>query len=106
MEKQQATSIQQFIKSNRAKFDHVLDKVSPNLTPMKLRLTAINQLRVTSAGSGCCLAELMVVEEHTDSTGFLHSGLSATLVDTLCSYAFKTGDNCQGQSVNVDLHVT
>lgn len=60
---------------------------------------------IKSIKDGRCLAEMKVEEEHTNPMGGLHGGLSATLVDTVSSYALLTHKHGAVASVSVDIHV-
>lgn len=64
----------------------------------------MNQITVTSAGDGKCLAEFKVSEEHLNNGGGLHGGFTATVVDNYTTFALMSGDKPPG--VTVDLHVS
>lgn len=59
-----------------------------------------------SAENGKCLAELKVLQEHANVLGGLHGGLSATLVDSISSYALLTHEKGGVASVSVDINLT
>ena len=62
-------------------------------------------MKILEAGTGRCLAEMTVDEEHTNKNGRLHGGLTATLVDTVSTAALMTtGEGKPG--VSVDMNIT
>lgn len=63
------------------------------------------QVKLISASDGNCTAELTVAEEHSNSHGTLHGGLSATIVDCVSTLALITHKR-QAAGVSVDMHVT
>ncbi|KAJ3619827.1 hypothetical protein MTP99_005481 [Tenebrio molitor] len=65
---------------------------------------AIDKVKFLSVGDGKCSAELKIDDEHVNSMGTLHGGLSATLVDCITSFALMTKISCQ--HVSVDMHVS
>ncbi|CAG9823331.1 unnamed protein product [Phaedon cochleariae] len=66
----------------------------------------IQKLKIISAGEGKCTALLKVDEDHINPFGTLHGGLSATLVDTVSSWALLTHDNVIVNSVSVDIKMS
>ncbi|KAJ3619826.1 hypothetical protein MTP99_005481 [Tenebrio molitor] len=64
----------------------------------------LNEVKFLSVGDGKCSAELKIDDEHVNSMGTLHGGLSATLVDCITSFALMTKISCQ--HVSVDMHVS
>ncbi|XP_046670639.1 acyl-coenzyme A thioesterase 13-like [Homalodisca vitripennis] len=65
----------------------------------------LDKVKIISASDGRCTAELKVSEEHSNSQGTLHGGLSATIVDCVSTLALVTHKR-QAVGVSVDLHVT
>uniref|UniRef100_A0A1B6ETZ1 Thioesterase domain-containing protein n=1 Tax=Cuerna arida TaxID=1464854 RepID=A0A1B6ETZ1_9HEMI len=65
----------------------------------------LDKVRIISASDGRCRAELKVSEEHSNSQGTLHGGLSATIVDCVSTLALVTHKR-HAVGVSVDLHVT
>lgn len=61
------------------------------------------QLELKSASDGRCVAELLVTRPHLNVARTLHGGLSATLVDSVSTFALLTQRNVR--SVSVDLSV-
>jgi len=67
----------------------------------------LEKVKVVKAENGNCVAELKVEDDHTNIMKRLHGGLSATLVDSITSFALLTYEKCAGiHSVSVDLHLT
>ncbi|KAI5699497.1 hypothetical protein M8J75_003892 [Diaphorina citri] len=73
-------------------------------------LKAVN---ILSAADGKCVAEMKISQEHTNTFGTLHGGMTATLVDYLSGCALLTHKNVMEESskishsgVSVDLHIT
>ncbi|CAG9769348.1 unnamed protein product [Ceutorhynchus assimilis] len=64
---------------------------------------ALSKVHVTSLGDGKCTAELKIEEEHTNVMGGLHGGLSATLVDSISTYALVS--HRHGVCPNVSVHI-
>ncbi|XP_029055652.1 acyl-coenzyme A thioesterase 13-like [Osmia bicornis bicornis] len=65
----------------------------------------MKKIKIISAGSGNCKAELVISDEHLNAGGTLHGGFTSTLIDCISSYAVMTqGAGVPG--VSVDLHVT
>lgn len=62
-------------------------------------------LKIDSLGKGKCTASLMVSEEHTNPMGTMHGGFSASLVDSISSWALLTHEkgNCFSVSVNMNM---
>ncbi|XP_054273795.1 acyl-coenzyme A thioesterase 13-like [Macrosteles quadrilineatus] len=65
----------------------------------------LDKVRIVSANDGRCTAELTVAEEHSNSHGTLHGGLSATIVDIVSTLALVTHKR-QAFGVSTDLHVS
>ena len=64
-------------------------------------------MQVVSVATGKCTFEMTVEEEHLNSVGTLHSGLSATLVDLASTLAISTIAGLGGRiGGTVDLNVT
>lgn len=66
-----------------------------------------------SAGDGKCEVEMKIEDEHTNTFGTLHGGLSATLVDVISSYAWLTHPKVVHKletfpygGVSVDIHMS
>ncbi|CAG9832574.1 unnamed protein product [Diabrotica balteata] len=66
----------------------------------------LKTLNIVSMGNGKCIAELKVLEEHTNPMGTLHGGLSATLVDSVSSYGLFTHEKGGVKSVSVNINVS
>lgn len=49
-----------------------------------------SKLKIISLESGKCTAELKVEEEHCNLLGSLHGGVSATIVDSVSTYALAS----------------
>ncbi|KAL1501409.1 hypothetical protein ABEB36_006733 [Hypothenemus hampei] len=64
----------------------------------------LNKLNIKSIGNGKCVAELKVEEEHTNIMGGLHGGFSATLVDSVSSYALATHHQVNAPHVSVHIN--
>lgn len=57
-----------------------------------------------SAGQGRCVAKMKVEKEHTNRTGNLHGGFTATLVDAVSTLALMTTEQgVPGVSVNINV---
>ncbi|KAF7265459.1 acyl-coenzyme A thioesterase 13-like [Rhynchophorus ferrugineus] len=65
----------------------------------------LNKIKVLSLENGTCTAELKVEEEHSNILGGLHGGLSATLVDTLSTYALLSHKHGQVPNVSVNINM-
>lgn len=63
------------------------------------------QVELISAGNGCCKCKLTVSEEHTNTGGTLHGGMTATMVDTISTMALLT-TKPYSPGVSVDLSVS
>lgn len=63
------------------------------------------QIDLVSAQDGKCVAEMTVSEEHTNTNGTLHGGLTSTIVDVISGIALVTHKNAS-VGVSVDLHIT
>ncbi|XP_014281987.1 acyl-coenzyme A thioesterase 13 isoform X2 [Halyomorpha halys] len=66
----------------------------------------LKKVTLTHAADGVCLAEMTVDQEHTNSIGTLHGGLTSTLVDTISGMALATKTKDGSVGVSIDLHVT
>ncbi|XP_074642019.1 acyl-coenzyme A thioesterase 13-like [Tubulanus polymorphus] len=65
----------------------------------------MQKVQITSGDVGHCICELKVEEEHTNRVGFLHGGLTATLVDSVSTVALMSTE--QGNpGVSVDMNIT
>ncbi|CAL7935811.1 unnamed protein product [Xylocopa violacea] len=64
----------------------------------------LEKLKIISAGSGNCKAQIVISKEHLNLAGTMHGGFTSTLIDCVSSYALMTHNNQTG--VSVDLHVT
>jgi Uncharacterized protein, possibly involved in aromatic compounds catabolism len=76
-------------------------------------LFSYHQVNILSAADGKCVAEMKISQEHTNTFGTLHGGMTATLVDYLSGCALLTHKNVMEESskishsgVSVDLHIT
>lgn len=65
------------------------------------------------ANNGKCSAEMKIENDHANSFGTLHGGLTATLVDVISSYALLTHpkfvqklNTCPYGGVSVDIHIS
>jgi len=59
---------------------------------------------VVSGGNGQAICELTVTEELQNRLGTLHGGMTATLVDTVSTWALMTtGEQKSGVSVNMNI---
>ncbi|BES91361.1 Thioesterase superfamily [Nesidiocoris tenuis] len=65
----------------------------------------LNKIDLVSAQDGKCVAEMTVSEEHTNTNGTLHGGLTSTIVDVISGIALVTHKNAS-VGVSVDLHIT
>lgn len=63
------------------------------------------KLCLVSAGNGKCTAEMKIEKEHTNRGGFLHGGLTATLVDAVSTMALMATENGV-PGLSVDLNVS
>ena len=61
-------------------------------------------MKVVSADKGRCEVEIAVDESHLNRMGFLHGGMTATLVDNVSTLAIISNDSHPG--VSVDMNVT
>lgn len=66
----------------------------------------ILQVNILKCADGHIKAELTVEEAHTNPIGTLHGGMSATLVDSISSFALYSHKNGAVPSVSVDIHLT
>lgn len=64
------------------------------------------QIKVVSAGGGQIVAELEVTPALTNPMGTLHGGCSATLVDSISSWALGTKIGADKMHVSLDIHTT
>ena len=65
---------------------------------------AVCQLCLVSAGHGRCLAKVKIEKEHTNRSGNLHGGFTATLVDAVSTLALMTNEQgTPGVSVNINV---
>ncbi|XP_022665397.1 acyl-coenzyme A thioesterase 13-like isoform X2 [Varroa destructor] len=71
---------------------------------LPLLLMRMKGLELKSASDGRCVAELLVTRPHLNVARTLHGGLSATLVDSVSTFALLTQRNVR--SVSVDLSVS
>ncbi|KAJ8930127.1 hypothetical protein NQ314_017092 [Rhamnusium bicolor] len=83
-----ASQLNNYVKATKA-FEKVLEKVT-----------------IISLEDGNCTAEMKVSKEHTNPLGGLHGGFSATLVDSISSFALVSHKNGAIPSVSVDIHIT
>ncbi|XP_050702977.1 acyl-coenzyme A thioesterase 13-like [Eriocheir sinensis] len=66
--------------------------------------TQLTKLCLVSAGQGRCSATVKVDKEHTNRTGNLHGGFTATLVDAVSTLALMTAEGgSPGVSVNMNI---
>ncbi|RZC34019.1 4HBT domain containing protein, partial [Asbolus verrucosus] len=75
----------------------------------EIKNKATGDLRIISIGEGKLKAELKVDDGHTNPMGGLHGGMSATLVDTLSTFALmsKLGEiGPNARHVSVDIHMS
>lgn len=77
-----------------------------DLDLFKLIHMVLLQAKVISAGGGKCLVELEVTEDHVNLIDGLHGGCSATLVDSVSSWALATKIGPQFNHVSLDIHTT
>ncbi|XP_074025736.1 acyl-coenzyme A thioesterase 13 [Leptinotarsa decemlineata] len=66
----------------------------------------LRKVTVVHLKDGYCHAEMNVSEEHTNSLGTLHGGLSATLVDNVSSWALMSHAGGEYPSVSVEMNMT
>lgn len=66
----------------------------------------LSKLKIVSGGEGKCVAELKVEEEHQNTGGTLHGGMTATMVDIVSTLALMTNEKNPSPGVSVDLHVS
>ncbi|KAJ8980748.1 hypothetical protein NQ317_013753 [Molorchus minor] len=80
----------------------------PSLSQVSAELVEshFSKIKIISLENGRCTAELKVSEEHANSLGSLHGGLSATIVDSISTYALMSHKNGEVASVSVDIHMT
>jgi len=52
---------------------------------------------------GKCTCELTLDESHLNRGGTMHSGLTATLVDMVSTFAIMTADKPPGVSVDINI---
>lgn len=62
-------------------------------------------MKILTAENGKIIAQLKIEEEHSNIMGGLHGGLSATLVDSISSFALTTLKNGTAPSVSVNMNV-
>ncbi|XP_060525279.1 putative esterase F42H10.6 [Cylas formicarius] len=65
----------------------------------------LNKVKILKLEQGKCEAELTLDEEHTNIYGGLHGGLSATLVDSISSYALMSHEHGQMPNVSINLNI-
>ncbi|KAK4307991.1 hypothetical protein Pmani_020286 [Petrolisthes manimaculis] len=65
----------------------------------------LSQMRIVSAEKGRCVAEVKVEKEHTNRSGAMHGGYTATLVDVVTTMALLTV-NQETPGVSVDLNMS
>ncbi|XP_071446701.1 acyl-coenzyme A thioesterase 13-like [Hetaerina americana] len=65
----------------------------------------LEKVKVVSAGEGRCLVEMVVEERHLNKGGTLHGGFTATLIDSISTFALMTrGGGAPGVSVNMNIN--
>lgn len=65
----------------------------------------LSKLKVISVENGKCTAELKVEEEHCNAMGGLHGGFSATIVDSVSTYALATHKFGALPHVSVNINI-
>ncbi|XP_012313949.1 acyl-coenzyme A thioesterase 13 [Aotus nancymaae] len=65
----------------------------------------LGKVTLVSAAPGKVIFEMKVEEEHTNKLGTLHGGLTATLIDTISTYALLCTER-GATGVSVDLNIT
>ncbi|OQR67125.1 acyl-coenzyme A thioesterase 13-like [Tropilaelaps mercedesae] len=62
-----------------------------------------DKLELKSASAGRCTAELVITRPHVNIAGTLHGGLSATLVDSVSTFALLTQRNVRSASIDLSV---
>ena len=61
------------------------------------------QVRIVSATKGKLSCELTVGEEHANLTGTLHGGLTATIIDSVSTWAIVSAEHPPGVSTDLNI---
>merc|ERR1712179_570819 len=67
--------------------------------------TVLNQIKVVSGGEGTCVCKLRVTEDDQNRGGTLYGGMTATLVDSVSTWALLTSEK-QTAGVSVDMSIS
>ncbi|KAG5876358.1 hypothetical protein JTB14_009043 [Gonioctena quinquepunctata] len=65
----------------------------------------LRKLQIKHYDNGKCIAELKLDEEHMNGMGYLHGSLSATLVDSVSSFALLSHEGSGKQNVSVEMNM-
>lgn len=66
----------------------------------------LSKFKILTADNGNCTGTLLIEDEHTNPMGGLHGGLSATLIDSISSYALMTHEKGAYPSVSVNINAS
>ncbi|KAJ3640857.1 hypothetical protein Zmor_027393 [Zophobas morio] len=64
----------------------------------------IHKMQILSVGNGKCSVELKIEDEHVNTMGFLHTGLTSTLMDCISGFALMT--KVPNTHVSTDMHIS
>lgn len=65
-----------------------------------------HNLKIMSVGSGNCIAEYKAEQDATNEVKSLHGGFSASLVDSVSTFALYSHDKVRCPTVSIDLTVS
>ncbi|XP_003389589.1 PREDICTED: acyl-coenzyme A thioesterase 13-like [Amphimedon queenslandica] len=63
----------------------------------------LSKVRIVSAAKGKLSCELTVGEEHTNLGGTLHGGLTATIIDSVSTWAIVSAEHPPGVSTDLNI---
>lgn len=84
----------------------VLAEIISRLKNTKGFETIFHSLKIISVGNGNCIAEYKVAEDAINEVKTLHGGFSASLVDSVSTFALYSHDKVRCSSVSIDLSVS
>ena len=61
---------------------------------------------ILSAANGSLTATMKVEKEHTNRGGFLHGGMTTTIIDVLSGVAMMTLPNASSSGVSINLNIS
>lgn len=92
--------------SDPATFEHIVHLLSTRTQASPIYAFLLSSATIVHASKGLILAQITLTENHVNSSGSLHGGVSATLVDWGGGMAISSWDLRSKSGVSIDINIT